>query len=286
MKLILKKITALISLLRPKHWIKNSFVVAPLIFSGLFVEEYAIYKILLAVILFSLASSATYILNDIYDINDDRKHPIKSKKRPLANGSISINTAFIIMFLIYLILGIFWFYVSNVVNIIILYLILNFTYTFALKKQPVVDIFVIAIGFLLRVYTGIEALDISLSVWMFVATLCLALYLASIKRRQELICVGKKSREVLHQYSFDLIDKYAEMSAICTFVFYSLFVVQIKPNLMFTIPFVLFGIFRYWFIVDKLNLGESPTDTVFEDKILLLTIFLWLFLTIFLLMRS
>ena len=112
---------------------------------------------------------------------------------------------------------------------------------------------------------------------MFLSTLCLALYLASIKRRQELDQVGSSGRKVLEKYSVSLIDKYAEMSAMGALVFYSMFVMSAKPSLIFTIPVVLFGLFRYWYVVEQLKGGESPTDALFSDWPLQLTIAIWVF---------
>lgn len=138
------------------------------------------------------------------------------------------------------------------------------------------DIFTIALGFVFRVYAGAIAIDVPLSSWMFITTLSLALYLAAIKRRQELVKSGDSARNVLKQYSLALIDKYAEMSATCALLFYSLYILSDKPQLVFTIPFVIFGIYRYWFVVESKDEGESPTDALFSDNQLQLTICGWI----------
>jgi len=153
--------------------------------------------------------------------------------------------------------------------------VLNFSYTFYLKDQPVLDIFSIAIGFVLRVYAGAEALAVPLSNWMAITTLCLALYLASIKRRQELQNAGVGARGVLKQYSIVLVDRYAEMSAVGALIFYSLFVVTTNTRLSATIPLVIFGLFRYWYVVDTKDGGESPTDALLTDAPLIACIVLW-----------
>jgi 4-hydroxybenzoate polyprenyltransferase len=155
------------------------------------------------------------------------------------------------------------------------YLLLNVAYTFVLKHQPVADIFTIAIGFVLRVVAGAVALDVPESGWMLVTTLCLALYLAAVKRRQELKQNGTESRKVLESYSVALVDRYAEMSATCALVFYSMFVMSARPQLVITVPLVLFGLFRYWYVVEVLDSGESPTDALLADWQLLLTVVLW-----------
>jgi decaprenyl-phosphate phosphoribosyltransferase len=262
-------------LMRPKQWIKNGFVLAPLVFSGKFLEADAVSHALLAVLLFCVASSASYVVNDIRDIESDRRHPKKSKSRPLATGEVSVSAALALLATLYAVLVWGWFVAPKVVMVIAAYLILNLAYTFVLKHQPVVDIFTIAIGFVLRVYAGAMALDVPVSSWMFVTTLCLALYLAAVKRRQELNQSGTEGRKVLEKYSVSLVDRYAEMSATGALLFYSMFVMSDKPELVITVPLVLFGLFRYWFVVEALDGGESPTDALIADWQLLLTVLLW-----------
>ena len=215
---------ALIRLMRPKQWIKNGFVLAPLVFSGEFLRPDAIQSSFLAFSLFCLASSATYIVNDLNDIERDRKHPRKSKTRPLAAGTVSITSALILLGALYVTLIGSWFMAPKVVMVLAAYSALNLAYSLYLKHQPVIDIFTIAIGFVLRVYAGAVALAVPLSDWMFVTTLCLALYLAAIKRRQEISQSGTEGRHLLKKYTVELIDRYAEMSAVGALLFYSLFV--------------------------------------------------------------
>ena len=272
----LAQLRGVIALLRPKQWIKNGFVLAPLMFTGTFLVSASLSRALFAAFLFCVASSATYIVNDIRDIESDRRHPRKSRTRPLAAGIVSVPTALAVLAGLYAILIWGGLQAPQVIAVIGGYLLLNLAYTFVLKYQPVVDIFTIAIGFVLRVYAGAVALAVPLSGWMFVTTLCLALYLAAVKRRQELVAVGSESRKVLQNYSVALIDRYAEMSATGALVFYSMFVMSAKPQLVITVPVVLFGLFRYWFVVEELDAGESPTDALLGDWQLLLTVILWL----------
>lgn len=271
----LGQLRGLVLLTRPKQWIKNLFVLAPLIFSGEFLDANAVSRALLAVLLFCVASSATYIVNDICDIERDRRHPRKSRSRPLAAGVVSIPAALTLLVALYAILVYSRFVVPKVVLVIAAYLVLNLAYTFVLKHQPIVDIFTVAIGFVLRVYAGAVALAVPVSSWMFVTTLCLALYLAAVKRRQELDQRGSEGRKVLEKYSVSLVDRYAEMSAIGALIFYSMFVMSAKPHLVITVPLVLFGLFRYWYVVEQLDGGESPTDALLADWPLLLTVLLW-----------
>ena len=266
----------IVRLMRPKQWVKNAFVFAPLLFSGLFTDMLSIQHTFSAFIIFCLASSATYVLNDYNDIENDRKHPVKSKTRPLASGEVSKPQVRVLMVFLYGVVALSALIYPQVVAVVTAYLLLNVAYTFYLKYQPVLDIFTIAIGFVLRVYAGAVSLDVALSSWMFITTLSLALFLASIKRRQELTKSGNKARSVLQHYTIGLVDKYAEMSATCAILFYSLFIISDKPDMVYTIPFVLFGLYRYWFIVESKDSGESPTDALFADHWLQLTIVGWI----------
>ncbi len=271
----LARLKGLLTLMRPRQWVKNGFVFAPLLFTGSFLQGDAIRHVLLAVVLFCVASSATYIVNDLHDIERDRRHPKKSRTRPLASGLVAPAQALVLLVLLYAVLVGAWFVAPAVIAVIAGYLLLNLAYTFLLKHQPVIDIFTIAIGFVLRVYAGAMALSVPMSSWMFVTTLCLALYLAAVKRRQELAGSGSEGREVLRHYTPALIDRYAEMAATGALLFYSLFVISARPEMVVTIPLVLYGLFRYWFVVESLGGGESPTDALLSDWQLLLTVALW-----------
>jgi 4-hydroxybenzoate polyprenyltransferase len=265
----------MLTLMRPRQWVKNAFVFAPLIFAGEFLKLESIEKVALAALIFCVASSATYILNDLSDIERDRRHPKKSKTRPLASGLVSVPQALTLLLVLYVVLLAAWFVMPAVLYVVLGYLLLNLAYTFVLKHQPVIDIFTIAIGFVLRVYAGAMALAVPVSSWMFVTTLCLALYLAAVKRGQELASNGSDSREVLQHYTPALLDRYAEMAATGALLFYSLFVMTARPALVMTIPLVLYGLYRYWFIVESKDGGESPTDALLGDWQLLLTVAIW-----------
>lgn len=272
----LNTMTGLLKLVRPKQWVKNAFVIMPLVFSGNLHDQEAAIRVVLAFVLFCLASSATYVMNDIHDVERDRKHPKKSKTRPIASGTVSIHAAILLLCVIVAGLLGLGFLLPSVFKVVGIYICLNVAYTFVLKHEPVIDIFVIATGFVLRVYAGTEAVGVELSGWMAVTTLCLALYLASVKRLQELAQNGIAGRKVLEKYSIALVNRYAEMSATGALLFYSLFVISTKPQLVLTVPLVLFGLFRYWYVVEALDGGESPTDALFVDWQLLSTVLLWL----------
>lgn len=277
----LSKVNVILRLMRIRQWVKNSFVLAPLIFSGQFGSLQSVTYSFLAVFFFCIASSATYVLNDLKDLNADALHPTKSKSRPLASGELTVSFGISLLILLYAILVFGWFVIPGVLNIIALYLILNLAYTLFLKHQPIIDIFVIALGFVLRVYAGTKSLDIEMSSWIFITTLSLALYLGAVKRRQELILVGSASRKVLNKYSIQLVERYAEMSATCAIVFYSMYVMADKPNMVITIPFVLYGLFRYWYVVDHMSGGESPTDVLLQDNQLKFTLISWVLACIY-----
>ncbi|MEZ9947033.1 decaprenyl-phosphate phosphoribosyltransferase [Vibrio breoganii] len=265
----------ILRLMRLDQWIKNTFVIAPLLFSGLFTDWSSIQLSLSAFLIFCFASSATYILNDYRDVEDDKKHPVKSTSRPLASGDVTKAQARVLLMVLYGVIFLSATVYPKVSTVIAGYLLLNIAYTFYFKHQPVLDIFTIAIGFVLRVYAGSVALNVPLSSWMFITTLSLALYLASIKRRQELRNSGESGRNVLQHYTVSLIEKYAEMSATSAILFYSLYIISDKPNMVYTIPFVLFGLYRYWFVVEAKGVGESPIDVVYSDILLLLTVLGW-----------
>jgi len=266
---------ALVRLLRPRQWLKNAFVLAPLIFSGRFTDPHAISEAAAAFLVFCLASSASYVFNDLIDRHADAAHPVKARTRPLATGAVTPQAAIVLLAcLILLVLsGLAWTPAATLVAL--LYLALNVAYSLKLKHVPVLDIFTLAAGFVLRVYAGAVALDVPLSSWMMVTTLSLALYLAAVKRRDELAGAGDGGREVLKLYSIRLLDRYAETAALSAVVFYGLFVVTVQPRLNVTLPIVLFGLFRYWYVVDNEGRGESPTDAVWSDWPLLLTLVAW-----------
>ncbi len=270
------KLRGLLKLLRPKQWIKNGFVFMPLIFSGQFLEIHQAILVSFAFIACCLISSSAYIINDLHDIKQDKLHPIKSATRPLALGIISTKHALNLLIPIYVTLLTICIQHPLLFLPIGAYALLNLIYTYSLKREPVIDIFIISLGFVLRIYAGAMIIHIEVSAWMAITTLSLALYLGAIKRKQEFIHYQTLSRPSLEKYTLPLIDKYAQISAICAIMFYSLFVMTAKPQLTLTIPIVLFGIFRYWYIVECLDQGESPTDVLFEDWQLAATVLTWI----------
>ena len=273
----LSALTGCIRLIRPSHWVKNSFVLAPLVFSGKIGEIDSIYHAVYTFLIFCAASSSVYIINDWKDIKQDQAHPLKSKTRPLASGQISLPHALAMLLICCSFVIFACFLVPQVAFVVLSYLALNVAYTFYLKHIVIADIFSISAGFVLRVQAGALALSVELSSWMFASTFFLALYLASIKRQQELVYENKEqTRPSLKQYSSNLITKYADISMTGALICYSLFVMTSKSDLIITIPLVVYGLFRYQYCVQVLKKGESPTDTLLSDVPLLLSCLLWM----------
>ncbi|HZS58787.1 MAG TPA: UbiA prenyltransferase family protein, partial [Gemmatimonadaceae bacterium] len=217
-------VAPLVRLLRPRQWIKNGFVLAPLIFSGEFNKPSAVIQEFVAFALFCVASSATYVVNDLRDREADAAHPVKSRKRPLASGEVKPGAAMALVSVLYAIILASFAWNWQTALVACGYVVLNLAYSLRLKHVPVIDLFCLAAGFVLRVYAGAVAIDVPLSSWMMITTLSLALYLAAIKRRDELATSGDASRSVLQFYTLRLLDRYAETAALSAIMFYGLFV--------------------------------------------------------------
>jgi 4-hydroxybenzoate polyprenyltransferase len=262
-------------LIRPRHWVKNAFVLAPAVFASVFTLPGNALKGFAAFGMFCLAASAVYVFNDLLDAPGDRLHPVKRHARPLASGALSMTTGRLVLAGLVAALIASMLLFPAPAPAIGAYILLNAAYTLWLKHVAVVDLFCIASGFVLRVYAGARAVDVPLSSWMLITTLALALYLAAVKRRQELATSGPEARRVLANYTLPLLDGYAQTAASASIVFYSLYVIDVRPQLAITVPFVLLGIFRYSYLVQTRQVGESPTDALWTDLPLILTILGW-----------
>jgi 4-hydroxybenzoate polyprenyltransferase len=229
----------------------------------------------IAVAVFCVASSANYVFNDLQDMEDDRRHPRKRLTRPLAAGVLTPSTAWQVAAVLWAVLAALLALRPVLLPVVGLYVGLNLAYSVWLKHVPVIDLFTLAASFLLRVYAGGVALHVPVSFWMFVTTLSVALYLVSLKRRQELLD-GTDARPVLGGYTAELLDDYAMLSAASAFVFYGQFVYTVRPALLPTVPLVLLGFFRYRWLVEARGQGESPTDTLLGDPPLVATALVWL----------
>ena len=277
---------AYLTLLRPHQWSKNSFLFAALVFSRhLFDPAFAILS-LKAFIAFCLVSSTMYIVNDAKDIEADRLHPTK-RNRPIASGLISLPIAAVVG----LVLLLAAFFVSkdlprSFAYAVGAYAILNIAYTFGLKQVVLVDVFIIAAGFLIRVVAGAYAIDVEVSHWLILCTLFIALFLAVSKRRAELLLneltASQSARSVLRDYDVQFVDQLMTVVASGTVISYALYSVADRTvmmfgteNLVFTTVFVLFGTFRYLFLVRHRSTEDNPTTLLLTDGPLLANIALW-----------
>jgi len=279
----------ILQLIRVKQWIKNFFLFAPLIFSHHLFDETYLFTVVRAFIAFCFISSVVYVVNDIADLEQDKNHPVK-KNRPLPAGKISITTAIVISFILFIGMFLFAYNLNTKFKIAVLtYFVINLLYSFFLKKIVLLDIFFIAFGFMIRIIAGGWVIDVYISSWLILTTLFLSLFLAVTKRRSELAIIDNNSntRKVLSDYSINFADQMATISAAGTVISYALYTVSDRTkelfhteNLIFTTPFVVYGIFRYLYLVHKKNLGENPTYVITSDVPMIINIILWILASI------
>jgi len=246
---------------------------------------YNIIKVFEGVLIFSLCASAVYVFNDIHDLNEDRQHPEKSK-RPIASGEISISTAFILAIIIYSIsLGLAWWLNKGFFSVLIVYTILNVLYTLKLKHISILDIVIIAIGFILRLYAGAALIDVAVSMWIVLVTFLLALFLILAKRRDEYLHYvnGKIVRKNIDGYNLELLNAGMVLLAAVTLVAYIMYTVSPdviarmgNDKLYFTTGFVIVGILRYMQLTFVYGNSGSPTKLLLKDVFLQVDIVLWL----------
>lgn len=269
--------------LRPKQWVKNFFVFLALVFSRKFFSVDSIYLTFGAFLGFVFASSFVYVINDIIDINKDKHHPIKSK-RPIASGKISIKFGIVIsIFLLILSILIphifnYFFNGNNYIIIAILtYIFLTTCYSIYLKNIVIVDVLIIAIGFVIRAIGGAISISVPISSWFVITVLLISLFLALVKRRQEIVLNNKESqREVLKYYTKELLDQFIVIASSGTIITYALYSMEKREAVLmpFTTIFVIYGIFRYLYIIKKEGIGEFPEKILFTDKPFIINILL------------
>ncbi len=280
------KLIKLIILARPKQWLKNLFVFAPILFAGQMMNFDLMLKTFMAFLAFSFTSSIVYIINDIVDRDADRAHK-KKRFRPLAAGEVDIKEAIIFSFAL-AVLAVILLLKLNVNFLIVtaIYLAINILYSIKLKHVVILDVFMISLGFMLRVAGGAVAIEVTFSSWMILTALFLSLFLAISKRRAEL--TGSENdnfenqRKVLSHYDITFTDQMNTVAATGTIICYALYTVSDKAvhtfhteNLIYTTPFVIYGMFRYLYLLHKKNLGESPEMIVTKDISLIINIILW-----------
>jgi len=272
-------------MLRPQQWVKNFFVLAPLLFSGRATEREPLAHALAAFAAFCLVASGVYILNDIADREQDRVHPTK-RHRPIAAGRVTTGAAALTaVTLVTAGLALSWAVRPVLLLITGGYLALNVVYTWRLKHLVILDVFAIATFFMLRLLAGAVAVSVQPSVWLLLCGGLLALYLGFAKRRHELTLLGDDSvahRAVLTHYSAGFLDQMSVVLLSVTIVSYIMYTVESETAakvgshlLVASTPFVLYGVFRYLYLVHKQDLG-SPTETVLTDLPLMADVALWL----------
>lgn len=291
-KIIFKnKLIGIVKISRPRQWIKNLFVFAALIFSEKFFDYVSILKTIAIFLSFCVASFLVYVINDYLDVENDKKHP-KKRNRPIASGIITKREALFLIGIVSIVLIVVMMIYRNVISIVLLaYLINNIFYSIRIKHIVILDIMSIALGFLLRVIVGALAINVSVSPWILLCTLLLSLFLGFSKRRNELILLGEESekhRRILEEYSVEFIDSMLSIVTACTVMSYSLytFFAYSEKSMMLTIPFVLYGIFRYQYLIHKRREGGSPEEIAISDKPLLLSILLWVISSSIILYKS
>lgn len=265
---------AAVKALRPKQWTKNGVLLVPLIFAKSAVEGGLVVKALVAVIAFSLLASGVYVVNDWVDREKDRLHPEK-RKRPIAAGHLGFGSAMFLTALCWAGAGALgWWLGLPFLGVLGGYLLLQVLYTGGLKHMVLLDVMAIALGFILRVVAGATAIDVSVSNWLFLCTLLGAVFLGFAKRRAELSSLEEAAshRANLADYTVPMLDQMMSIAAACTVLAYGLYSVSPETvahvgsdRLKFTVPCVLYGVFRYLFLVHKRGQGGAPEKVLLGD---------------------
>lgn len=278
-------------LFRVAQWIKNFFVFVPLLFSlHLFQEDYFTTS-LRAFITFCFASSFVYIINDIVDREADRAH-LEKKNRPIASGQVSVKLALILAAILLVCIVLLMFTFNSTFNIaVVVFLVLNMFYSFSFKHIVILDVFSIAAGFSLRVLAGAFAIDVEISSWLILTTMFISLFLGVMKRHSELSIAAENTnsntRKVLQHYSIDFANQMATVAAAGVIICYALYTVAARTitvfgteNLIYTTPFVVFGIFRYMYLVYKFDKGENTTRIMVTDLPMITTVLSYVAVTV------
>jgi 4-hydroxybenzoate polyprenyltransferase len=275
---------ALFKTMRPRQWTKNVFIFAALVFDKqLFVVD-SFLRTIAGFALFCLISSSVYIFNDLADIEADRKHPEK-KKRPIPSGQLSVGAAWVAgILLVAITLGLGWLLAPAFTGVVGLYFLINVAYSKWLKHIPIVDVLILAAGFVLRVGAGVTLIHVErFSPWLYVVMTLLSLFLGFGKRRAELALLthgAGSHRKVLDGYTIPLLDQYIMIVSGTTIVAYSLYTfsapnVPANHTMMLTIPFVVYTIFRYLYLIHVEDEGGSPEEILLTDHPFQIAMVLW-----------
>lgn len=267
-------IFGIIKTLRPKQWTKNGAIFAALVFDIKLFQPELLIKTIIGFMLLCLISGTVYIINDLVDIEKDRQHPTK-KNRPIPSGQVPVKAAIIVAIILPAACLPLSFWLDATFGIIITtYLILQIAYSFVLKKMVIVDVLTIAAGFVLRVAAGVPLVEAErFSPWLYVFTVLLALFLGLGKRRQELVMLKGQAttRYILSQYNISFVDSMMSIvttGTIITYAFYTFSAPNLPDNhlMMLTIPFVIYGIFRYLYVIHVQGNGGAPDEVLLTDR--------------------
>ena len=274
----------ILELIRPKHWVKNLIIFAPLIFSGpeMFGNLNSLFLVIETFFIFCVLSSAIYVFNDICDYKIDKLHKFKRKTKPLASNKITLYGAKLLLILLLVISFVTLYFYHKLFLISLIFILLNFLYSIKFKHIQILDMFSVATSYLLRIYAGGIVIDVSISSWMFVTVFSTALFIISLKRKNENELIGSKARKALNNINKDILSYFTIISASIAICFYSLYVIfEINDNLIFSIPLVIFIFFRYLYVNDKKKINDSsPVDILFSDPVLILSILSWCIISI------
>jgi len=282
----------LLRLMRPYQWVKNLFVFTGLLFGHAWNDPHLFAQAVTAFVAFCMVSSAIYTVNDIVDLDQDKQHPEKCK-RPLASGAVSFSAA-ILLALILGVLGLILAYAASQKVLIILvgYALMNIAYSLWLKHVVILDVFIIATGFMLRILAGTMGIGIPPSQWLLLCGLMVTLFLGFTKRRAEIIALTDDKtahRKVLEHYSPVLLDKMIGITAAGLIMSYSLYTMNADTirihgtaNLIYTVPFVVYGVFRYIYLLHHQSRGGDPSHDLMRDPHLFIVVGAWLASTILL----
>jgi 4-hydroxybenzoate polyprenyltransferase len=273
--------------MRPKQWTKNVLFVFPaILFDGQITNPDSLIRVVIACLLLILMSGTVYIINDIVDVEKDRQHP-KKQFRPIPSNQLPINIAIIVAIIIpTLAIGFALFWDVSLAIVMILYLVLQIAYSFYLKHIPIMDVMAVTAGFVLRVLAGVVVIDVAnFSPWLYACTGLLALFLIVGKRRQELLTLGEqslKTRPIFEHYNLPLLDDMLRLVMTSTFITYLLYTIEVNltpianvnPALL-TVPPVLFGLFRYMYLIHVKGEGSAPDEVLLTDRPLQFTIVVW-----------
>ncbi len=280
------RLPAIVRALRPEQWLKNGFVLVPLVFAGRIRDLAAWHAGLVAVAAFCAAASATYLVNDVLDRKEDRLHPEK-RSRPVAAGLVSVPFALVTALLLAAAGAVAaWWLPEPFLLILVGYVVITVLYSSLLKTLVFVDVLVLALGFVLRVTGGAVAVQVPESRWLLLCAYLLALYLALGKRRAELVLLGEEAgshRVVLGHYTLPMVDQAISVVLGATVLAYTLYTVAPdtvakvgSEGLMATVPVVLYGLFRYLYLLHRHELGGSPTRALLTDRPLLACVAVWM----------